>query len=57
MKLGALRQNMPVAISVLVAPVQPQRVNQAQVLPGARHRHIHEAAFFLGLLAAADGHV
>ena len=56
-KPAAHRLDVAVAMSVLVAAVQAHKVNQMQVMFGARHRDIEEPALLLDLLAAAGRHV
>jgi hypothetical protein len=54
---AAHRQNMTIAMPVLLGAEEPQRLHQVQVLPGAGHRDVEEPAFFLDLRRAADRHV
>ena len=42
---------------MLVAAEHPHWLHQMQVLPGTRHGHVQETAFFLDLLAVANRHV
>jgi hypothetical protein len=39
-------QNVAVAMPMLMAAKQAHRLHQMQMVPGARHRHVEETAFF-----------
>ena len=54
---AAHRQNVTIAVSMLMSAEESQWVHQVQMLPRARHGDVKEAAFFLDLLAAVDRHV
>ena len=54
---AAHRQNMTIAMSMLMSAEEAQWLHQVQMLPRARHGDVKEAAFFLDLLAAVDRHV
>ena len=54
---AARRQNVTIAVPMLMGTEEPQWLHQVQVLPGARHSDVKETAFFLDLLAGADRHI
>src|SRR5437660_888685 len=54
---AAHRQNITIAMPMLMGTEKPQWLHQVQVLPGARHCNVKKAAFFLDLLGAVDRHV
>ena len=50
-------ENMAVAMPMLMAAEQAHRLDQMQMVPGARHRHVEETALFLDLFTVANRHV
>ena len=54
---AAHRQNVTIAVSLLMSAELAQWVHQVQMLPRARHGDVQKAAFFLDLLMVPDSHV
>jgi len=54
---AAHRQNMTIAMPMLMSAEEAQWLHQVQMLPRARHGHVEETAFFLDLLVIPESHV
>jgi hypothetical protein len=54
---AAHRQHIAIAVAMLMAAEETQRLHEVKVLSGPRHRDVQQTALFLDLLGVPDRHV